>query len=228
MRLIRLLNTIRMQEGLQSDKQLIEKLQMPVIYASTSCVMHGQPLPWSEKDLPSHQNNAYGWSKRVNECQFINSTILRTVGLRFFSAYGPYGRPDTAIFLFADAISDGTEMTLYNKGHMKRDFTYVGDIAHGIECTVKHIMSLEKELKYDEIFNIGYGKQVELLKFVDEIEKQFGRSTIKNFVDAHPADTPETWANITKIKNLGYQPKTSISDGVREFIDWYKKYYNKN
>ena len=214
--------------GTQRVVELLEKLQVPVIYASSSCVMHGQPLPWSEEDLPHHQNNAYGWSKRVNECQFINSSIDKTIGLRFFTVYGPYGRPDMALFLFADAIASGTEMTLYNKGNMKRDFTYVGDIVNGLECVVRHISNTGHGSLLNEIYNIGYGKQIELLEFVSEIEKQFGRSTTKNFVDAHPADTPETWANIAKIKSLGYQPKTPVSEGVREFVAWYKNYYGIN
>jgi UDP-glucuronate 4-epimerase len=190
--------------------------------------MHGQKLPWSEDDLPTHQNNAYGWSKRVNECQFINSTIEKTIGLRFFTVYGPYGRPDMALFLFADAIANGTEMTLYNKGQMKRDFTYVGDIVSGIECVVRHITNQDAGTKFNEIYNIGFGKQVDLLDFVSEIERQFGRSTTKRAVDAHPADTPETWANITKIKSLGYHPKTPVSEGVREFVEWYKQFYGVN
>lgn len=214
--------------GTQRVVELIEKLQLPIIYASSSCVMHGQPLPWSEKDLPSHQNNAYGWSKRVNECQFMNSTIPKTIGLRFFTVYGPYGRPDMALFLFADAIANGTEMTLYNNGFMKRDFTYVDDIVNGIECTINHLMDPSSGSTISEIYNIGYGQQVELLKFVSEIEKQFGRTTKKKYVAAHPADTPETWADINKIRKLGYKPTTPVSEGVYKFIDWYKNYYNKN
>ena len=214
--------------GTQRVVEIIEKLQLPVIYASSSCVMHGQPLPWSEKDLPSHQNNAYGWSKRVNECQFINSSISKTIGLRFFTVYGPYGRPDMALFLFADAIANGTEMTLYNKGEMKRDFTYVGDIVNGVECIVRHFMSVGSASSYNEIYNIGSGKQIDLLDFVSEIENQFGRSAKKNYVDAHPADTPETWADIKKIKGLGYNPITPISEGIREFVEWYKQYYAVN
>ena len=214
--------------GTQRVVELIEKLQLPIIYASSSCVMHGQPLPWSEEDVPSHQNNAYGWSKRVNECQFLNSTIAKTIGLRFFTVYGPYGRPDMALFLFADAIANGTEMTLYNNGFMKRDFTYVDDIVNGIECTINHLMDPSSGSTISEIYNIGYGQQVELLEFVSEIEKQFGRTTKKNFVPAHPADTPETWADINKIQKLGYKPNTPVSEGVRKFIDWYKNYYNKN
>lgn len=212
--------------GTQRVVEIVEKVGLPVVYASSSCVMHGQTLPWKEDDVPGHQNNAYGWSKRVNECQFINSRISKTVGLRFFTVYGPYGRPDMALFLFADAIARNNHMTLYNKGKMKRDFTYVEDIVQGMECVVKNIMQSSSTDSINEIYNIGSGKQVELLTFIGQIEKEMGRSTHKELVDAHPADTPETWADISKIKKIGYTPKTTVEVGVRKFVQWYKSYYN--
>ena len=190
--------------------------------------MHGQPLPWNEHDLPSHQNNAYGWSKRVNECQFINSKINKTIGLRFFTVYGPYGRPDMALFLFADAISKGKDITLYNYGDMKRDFTYVDDIVHGISCVVNRLGDLDEDDVFNEIYNIGFGEQVQLLDFVKEIEIQFGRQTNRNLVPAHPADTPETWADTTKLQLLGYSPTTPVSEGLEKFVNWYKQYSNIN
>ena len=102
--------------------------------------MHGQKLPWKESDLPSHQNNPYGWSKRVNECQFMHSKIERSIGLRFFTAYGPYGRPDMAIFKFTKNILSGEPVDLYNKGEMFRDFTFVEDIVQGVEIILKKIV----------------------------------------------------------------------------------------
>lgn len=214
--------------GTQRVMEVCEETQTPIVYASSSCVMHGQPLPWNETDKPDHQNNAYGWSKRANECQFMHSKINKTAGLRFFTVYGPYGRPDMALFLFADAISKGGEMNLYNYGDMKRDFTFVEDIVQGISCVVKNICDMDRETVSHEIYNIGYGEQVQLLDFVDEIEKQFGRTAKRNLVAAHPADTPATWADTTKIKKLGYNPQTPIAVGVEKFVTWYKEYYGVN
>jgi len=119
--------------GTQNLIECCEALNIAdVVYASSSCVMHGQPLPWNEHDLPGHQNNPYGWSKRANECQFMHSNITRTTGLRFFTVYGPYGRPDMALFLFTKGIIEGTPIIAFNNGDMTRDFTYVDDIAKGV------------------------------------------------------------------------------------------------
>ena len=197
-----------------------------VVYASSSCVMHGQNLPWNEKDDPKHQNNPYGWTKRVNECQFLSSNIKQSIGLRFFTVYGPYGRPDMALFSFTKNIINGEKIKLYNYGDMKRDFTYIDDIISGISLVIDKLKN--ENSKYHEIYNIGYGQQVKLQDFVYEIEKNLGRKAEKELCESHPADTPVTWADITKIKSLGYNPKTSIKDGVEKFISWYKDYYKVN
>jgi UDP-glucuronate 4-epimerase len=212
--------------GTQRIIEKCEELNIPVVYASSSCVMHGQPLPWNEHDRPDMQNNPYGWSKRVNECQFAHSKISRSAGLRFFTVYGPYGRPDMALFKFAEAIVKGTPMTLYNFGEMKRDFTYVDDIIHGVDLVVNKITS--ENSSWHEIYNIGYGEQVHLLDFVDEIEKNLGRTTERNLAPRHPADVPETWSDTTKLQALGYKPTTSVKDGVKEFIEWFTWYYEVN
>jgi len=212
--------------GTQRIIEKCEELNIPVVYASSSCVMHGQPLPWNEHDRPDMQNNPYGWSKRVNECQFAHSKISRSAGLRFFTVYGPYGRPDMALFKFAEAIVKGTPMTLYNFGEMKRDFTYVDDIIHGVDLVVNKITS--ENYSWHEIYNIGYGEQVHLLDFVDEIEKNLGRTTERNLAPRHPADVPETWSDTTKLQALGYKPTTSVKDGVKEFIEWFTWYYEVN
>lgn len=212
--------------GTQRIIEAAEKNNIPVVYASSSCVMHGQPLPWNETDRPSHQNNPYGWSKRANECQFMHSNLSRTAGLRFFTVYGPYGRPDMALFKFTDAIVKGEPMTLYNFGDMKRDFTYVQDIVNGIELVVDKAVTDED--RWHEIYNIGYGAQVNLLDFVDEIEKNLGRTGRRMLAPKHPADVPETWSDTTKLQGLGYQPTTPVSEGVARFIEWYKDYYKVN
>jgi UDP-glucuronate 4-epimerase len=212
--------------GTQRLIEAAEEYDVPVVYASSSCVMHGQPLPWNEHDRPDMQNNPYGWSKRANECQFGHSNIKRSAGLRFFTVYGPYGRPDMALFKFTDAIVKGEAMTLYNFGDMKRDFTYVQDIVNGIELVVNKVVNDEDN--WHEIYNIGYGEQVNLLDFVDEIEKNLDRKGERILAPKHPADVPETWSDTTKLQALGYKPTTSVRDGVKEFITWYKSYYGVN
>lgn len=208
--------TQRLIEGAERNK-------VPIVYASSSCVMHGQPLPWNEDDRPALQNNPYGWSKYVNECQFAHSKVVKSAGLRFFTVYGPYGRPDMALFKFADGIVAGTPIDLYNYGDMKRDFTYVDDIVQGVKIVAENILNDTQEVDH-EVFCIGYGEQVELVDFVDEIEKNLGRKAERNLTPAHPADTPETWSDTTKIQKLGYKPTTSIKEGVSQFITWYKEY----
>ena len=220
---------IYIDTNISGTQKLIDAAQVydiPVVYASSSCVMHGQPLPWNEHDRPEHQNNPYGWSKRVNECQFMHSKLTRSMGLRFFTVYGPYGRPDMALFKFTDGIVNGTPIDLYNFGDMKRDFTYVDDIVQGITIVVNKITSDEDS--YHELYNIGYGEQVELTDFVDNIEKNLGRKAIRNLCAAHPADTPETWADTTKLQKLGYKATTPVSVGVAHFVEWYKTYYGVN
>ena len=213
--------------GTQRILELAEVNDTPVVYASSSCVMHGQPLPWNEHDLSHHQNNAYGWSKRVNECQFMYSRLSKTAGLRFFTVYGPWGRPDMALFLFADAIVKGTPLTLYNYGDMKRDFTYVEDIVQGVVLVTDDLITKEDD-KSHEIYNIGYGNKVNLMDFVNHIETNFGRKGVYDMQPAHPADVPETWSDTSKIRKLGYNPKTPVGRGVYEFVAWYKDYYNVN
>jgi UDP-glucuronate 4-epimerase len=194
-----------------------------VVYASSSCVMHGQPLPWNEHDLPGFQNNPYGWSKRANECQFMHSNIQRHMGLRFFTVYGPYGRPDMALFDFTRKILAQETIELYNYGDMKRDFTYVEDIVQGIGCVINHILNTDTEIK--EIYNIGFGESVNLMDFLHHIEDRLGVKAITKLMPKHPADVPATWSDTTKIKKLGYQPTTDIASGVKKFVDWYKEYY---
>lgn len=213
--------------GTQRIVEVCERNGINVVYASSSCVMHGQPLPWNEHDRPAHQNNPYGWSKRANECQFMHSKIQRSAGLRFFTVYGPYGRPDMALFKFTDKIVKGEPIDLYNYGDMKRDFTYVQDIVDGIELVVNKVVE-DTDMQYHEIYNIGYGQQVNLLDFVDHIEKNLGRTADRNLVPKHPADTPETWSDTTKLQQLGYNPTTPIEEGVEKFVSWYKSYYGVN
>ena len=194
-----------------------------IIYASTSCVMAGNELPWNESEKLGYQLNAYGYSKATNEAQFMASKIPVTIGLRFFTVYGPWGRPDMALFTFTKSIIDGTPIKLFNYGDMIRDFTYVDDIVQGVNIVINRAINTTQNLK--EVYNIGYGEQVQLLDFVSEIEKNVGKEAIRELVEKHPADTQATWSDTTKLQALGYKPTTSVKVGVAKFVEWYKEYY---
>tara|TARA_Y100000289_G_scaffold58254_1_gene63315 strand:- start:273 stop:740 length:468 start_codon:yes stop_codon:yes gene_type:complete len=153
------------------------------------------------------------------------STIPTTIGLRFFTVYGEWGRPDMALFDFTNKIIRGEEIDLFNHGDMIRDFTYVGDIVNGINIVTK--LALDSDNTKD-MYNIGNGRQVPLMEFVENIEFQLQRKAIKNFVPKHPADTQATWSDTTKLQALGYKAETPIEVGVEKFITWYKGYYNVN
>lgn len=196
-----------------------------VAYASTSCTMAGNELPWSEDEKCGYQLNAYGYSKFTNEAQMMSSQIPVTIGLRFFTVYGPWGRPDMALFDFTKNIVAGNPIQLFNNGNMIRDFTYVDDIVQGILIVIKQ--AIEKT-ELSEIYNIGYGEQVQLTDFVEHIENNLGREAIRELVPMHPADTQATWSDTTKLQALGYKPTTSIATGVEKFVQWYKEYYNVN
>ena len=211
------------QNNIDATQNLIDicKKHLPdtrIVYASTSCVYAGSPVPWVEGKETGKQLNAYGYTKWANECQ-MQSSGLDTVGLRFFTVYGPWGRPDMALFDFTKNILDGKEITVYNYGDMKRDFTFVDDILDGIEVVLDNT-----DIESGEIFNIGRGEQVALMDFINEIEKNTGKEAIKNLAPKHPADTLETWSDTTKLQALGYEPKVSIAEGVERFYEWYKTY----
>jgi len=198
-----------------------------IIYASTSSVYGGTPMPatgWVEDDIRGHQLNPYAYTKFVNECQF-KSSGLQNVGLRFFTVYGPWGRPDMALFQFVRSVLDNKPIDLYNYGKMKRDFTYIDDILDGIEIVMKNFD--EGKIESNEIFNIGRGEQVDLVDFVSAIESCCGKKAITNMVEKHPADTVETWSNIDKLGQYGYKPKVSINEGVKRFYEWYVDYTSK-
>ena len=190
-----------------------------VIYASTSCVMHGNDLPWGEDSKLGPHLSPYGYSKATNESQFQISKIKNAVGLRFFTVYGPWGRPDMALFDFTRKILDGEEITVYNNGDMIRDFTYVDDIVQGIWLVSQNMTARD-------IYCIGYGQQVKLMHFIKCIEDELGIKAKKKYEPMHPADAPATWSDTTKIQKLGYNPITPIEEGVKKFISWYRSYYN--
>lgn len=191
-----------------------------VIYASTSAVMNGNPLPWNEHDPIGVQVSPYGYTKQCNESQFAVSKIDNAVGLRFFTVYGPWGRPDMALFNFTDKIVNKKPITIFNNGDMKRDFTYVADIVRGIWIVANNMSERD-------IYCIGNGKQVELMDFITEIERNVGNGKAEyDFQPMHPADAKETWADTSKLEKFGYRSNTDVPEGISKFMSWYKEYYN--
>ena len=165
----------------------------------------------------------------MNECQFLNSNIENAVGLRFFTAYGPWGRPDMALHKFVDAMVRNEPFTVYNNGIMKRDFTYVDDVVKAISYIVETLQYpnyWDMDIRGNkEIYNVGRGKQVDLMEFIRLISKKLQKYPSLDFQPAHPADVLETWADNGKLRNLGWEPTVDIEQGVSKFVDWYKEYY---
>ena len=191
-----------------------------VIYASTSCTMEGNPLPWGPDEKLGPQLSPYGYSKQTNEHQFHTSKIPNAVCLRFFTVYGPWGRPDMALYNFTNSILQYKPITVYNNGNMIRDFTYVDDIVQGIEIVSRNITPRET-------YCIGNGQQVQLMDFIDHIESNLGKKAEKIMAPRHPADALETWSDTTKLQALGYKATTSIAEGVKNFIQWHRNYYGR-
>lgn len=194
-----------------------------LVYASSSSVYGGNgKLPAEESDRTDNQLSLYGQNKKDNELMahtYHHLYGIPVTGLRFFTVYGPWGRPDMALFLFTDAILRGHEMNIYGQGKMQRDFTYVDDIVSGI------IASVDKNYP-EEVFNLGCGRQEELMDFISMIEKECGKEGKKNYMDMQPGDVRASLASIEKAeKMLGYAPKTMIKDGIPKFVKWYREYY---
>jgi len=194
-----------------------------LIYASSSSVYGGNgKLPAEETDQTDNQVSLYGQNKKDNELMahtYHHLYGIPVTGLRFFTVYGPYGRPDMALFLFTDAILRGDSMHVFGQGKMQRDFTYVDDIVSGI------VASIDKNYP-EEVFNVGSGRKEELMDFIAMIEKQCGKEGQKEFLPMQPGDVQASLASIVKAKKmLGYEPKTMIKDGIPKFVEWYKQYY---
>jgi len=191
------------------------------VYASSSSVYgRNRKIPFSEVDPVTNPANLYGASKFMNEqiaSAFHHVYDLKSVGLRFFTVYGPWGRPDMAAFLFTRAIEIGKPLTLYNKGEMRRDFTFVDDIVDGILAASQFCS------KAATVFNLGNNQPVELLHFIEAVENELGAKASIIHKNSF-AEIKETYADIDKAHALlGYSPKTSIEDGMKQFISWYKQ-----
>lgn len=211
-------------EGFTNVLEICRKMpHVPLIYASSSSVYGAnEKIPYSEADRTDHPVSLYGATKKSNEVlaqSYHHLFGIKTTGLRFFTVYGPYGRPDMALFLFTDAILKGKPIDLFNHGKMERDFTYIDDIVSGTVAAI----DLGSEC---EIFNLGNHQSVNLLRFVEIIEKSLGKEANKNFKPMQPGDVLRTFADIEKSQQmLKFTPKTALEVGVPKFIEWYRSYY---
>jgi len=197
------------------------------IYASSSSVYGmNKKMPFETTDKVDEPISMYAATKKSNELMaYVYSHLhsLKTTGVRFFTVYGPWGRPDMAPILFADAISKGEPIKVFNNGFMERDFTYVKDIVEGV-FRIINIPLKERDLY--KVYNIGNGAPIKLLDFISEIEKGIGVLANKNMMSIQPGDVERTWADVEGLKNdYSYKPETTLSEGVAFFASWFKKYY---
>lgn len=200
-----------------------------LIYASSSSVYgQNEKVPFSVEDNVDHPISLYAATKKSNELMAHTYSHLydfKTTGLRFFTVYGPWGRPDMAMFLFTDAIIKGQPIKVFNNGDLERDFTYIDDIVEGIVKIVNPVKE-NRSGKYF-LYNIGNSKPVKLLNFIEEIEHQLGVKAKKDMYPMQPGDVSRTWADVDTLReDFGYNPNTPVSTGVKNFISWFKNYYN--
>lgn len=211
-----------------------------LVYASSSSVYGGnETMPFSVHHPADHPVSLYAATKRANELMAHSYAHLYgfpVTGLRFFTVYGPWGRPDMAPMLFARAIAEGRPIDVFNGGEMRRDFTYIDDIVEGVLRVADCIPAPDPNAATDpaaspvapyRVFNIGNGATVDLMRFIEVMEDALGRKAVKNMLPMQPGDVKATWADITDLEAVtGWKPDTSIEDGVRRFVDWYRDYYN--
>ena len=226
---------VNILEGCRHNK--VEHL----VYASSSSVYGAnETMPFSEQHNVDHQVSLYAASKKANELMahtYSHLYNLPTTGLRFFTVYGPWGRPDMALFKFTKAILEGKTIQVYNYGNHRRDFTYIDDIVEGV------IRSLDNVAKPNEswdgsnpdpstskapykVYNIGAQTPVHLLKFIETLESALGIEAKKELLPMQPGDVPDTYADVSSLVNdTGYQPSTDVETGVKAFVDWYRDFY---
>jgi UDP-glucuronate 4-epimerase len=199
----------------------------PVVYASSSSVYGANTkVPFSESDPVDHPVSVYAATKRSAELlahSYRHVHNLASTGLRFFTVYGPYGRPDMAPWLFTDAILKGEPIKVYNHGRMERDFTFINDIVDGVFGAVSRI--LERPQETAPVYNLGNNKPVTLMRFIEIIEQACGREAIKQLAPMPPADVERTYADIDLAsRDLGFSPATSLEDGLPLFVEWFRGY----
>ena len=211
-----------------------------LVYASSSSVYGlNEKMPFSTDDNVDHPISLYAASKKSNELMahtYSHLFELPTTGLRFFTVYGPWGRPDMALYIFTKAITEGRKILINNNGDMQRDFTYVSDIVNSLSRIIhiipegnpdwsgKEPLPSSSPDKY-RIFNIGNNSPVKLMDFVDAIEKELGVVAKKEYLPMQAGDVPATWADVSSlIETIDYEPATAVKEGIRKFINWYKEY----
>ncbi|WP_329503324.1 NAD-dependent epimerase [Staphylococcus hominis] len=214
-----------------------------LIYASSSSVYGANTSkPFSTSDNIDHPLSLYAATKKSNELMahtYSHLYNLPTTGLRFFTVYGPWGRPDMALFKFTKAIVNNETIDVYNHGKMMRDFTYIDDIVEAISRLIRKPAQPNPEWTGDnpdpsssyapyKIYNIGNNSPIRLMEFVEAIENKLGKVAKKNYMDLQPGDVPETYANVDDLFNdIEFKPETTIQDGVNNFVDWYLDYYEE-
>jgi len=212
-----------------------------LVYASSSSVYGANTtMPFSIHHNVDHPVSLYAASKKANELMahtYSHLYGLPTTGLRFFTVYGPWGRPDMAMFLFTKAILAGQPIDVFNHGQMKRDFTYIDDIVEGIIRTLDNVPSGNPEWSGAapdpgtskapyRIYNIGNNQPVQLMYLIETLEKALGKQAVKNMLPIQPGDVPATWADVDDLqRDVGFKPSTSIEEGVANFVEWYRSYY---
>jgi UDP-glucuronate 4-epimerase len=213
-----------------------------LVFASSSSVYGANTrLPFSVHDNVDHPLSLYAATKKANELMahtYAHLYRLPCTGLRFFTVYGPWGRPDMALFLFTRAILEGQPINVFNEGRMQRDFTYVDDIVEGVVRVLGKPAAPDPAWSGDRpdaatslapyrIYNIGNDRPVELLRYIEVLEACLGRKANKNLLPIQPGDVPATRADIRELaRDFGYQPRTSVEEGVARFVDWYRAYYH--
>jgi UDP-glucuronate 4-epimerase len=211
-----------------------------LLFASSSSVYGANTkLPFSVKDNVDHPISLYAASKKANELMahaYSHLYRIPCTGLRFFTVYGPWGRPDMAVFIFAKAISEGKPIRLFNNGNMRRDFTYVDDVVEAIVRLIDRPPQANPAWSGADpdpassaapwkIYNIGNNRPEELIHVVALLEKEFGRTAIKEMLPMQPGDVPATYADIEDLgRDVGFRPATSIEDGIAQFAKWYREY----
>ncbi|MDT8405697.1 MAG: NAD-dependent epimerase [Methylococcales bacterium] len=212
-----------------------------LVYASSSSVYGANAaLPFSVHDNVDHPLSLYAASKKANELMahtYSHLYGLPTTGLRFFTVYGPWGRPDMALFLFTHAILAGEPIKVFNYGHHRRDFTYIDDIVEGVIRTLDHIAQANPAWSGQQpdpgaspapwrVYNIGNQQPVPLLRYIEVLEAQLGKTAIKEMLPMQPGDVPDTYADVKAlVDDVGYQPGTPIEVGIARFVEWYRGYY---
>jgi UDP-glucuronate 4-epimerase len=212
-----------------------------LVYASSSSVYGADTsMPFSVHQNVDHPLSLYGATKKANELMahsYAHLYGLPVTGLRFFTVYGPWGRPDMALFLFTKRILAGEPIDVFNNGEHARDFTYIDDIVEGVVRSADRVAEPNPDWDGAEpdpgtssapyrLYNIGNNNPVQLMDFIAAIEKALGKEAEKNFLPLQPGDVPETYADIDALEEaVGYRPKTSIEDGIARFIEWYREYY---